>query len=78
MNSWVIAMMLGASITLGAFGLWALIWGLRTGQFDDQNKFLDGALYDDEESLQDAVMLEERKKNIKERKAKEKGYGPPD
>jgi len=82
MSSWVIAMMLGASITLGAFGLWALIWGLRTGQFEDQNKFLDGALYDNEESLQDAVMLEERKKNIKkqkeEKRAKEKGYRPPD
>ena len=82
MSSWVIAMMLGVSITLGAFGLWALIWGLRTGQFEDKNKFLDGALYDNEESLQDAFMLEERKKNIKkqkeEKKAKEKGYRPPD
>lgn len=78
MSSWVIAMMLGASISLGAVGLWALIWGLRTGQFDDQNKFLDGALYDNEESLQDAIMLEKRKKSIEKRKAKEKEYRPPD
>ncbi len=82
MSNSIIAMMLGASLLLGAFGLWALLWGLRTGQFEDQKKFLDGALFDNEESLQDAVMMEEKKKKIikekKEKKEKEKGYRPPD
>ena len=79
MSSWIIAMMLGASVLLGAFGLWALLWGLRTGQFEDKNKFLDGALQDGDEALHDAVMLEEKKRKIIEkRKDKERGYKPPD
>ncbi len=80
MSTWVVAMMLGASILLGGFGLWALLWGLRTGQFEDQNKFLDGALQDSEEALHDAIMLEERKKKIikKRKEEKDKGYRPPD
>lgn len=79
MSAWIIAMMLGASLLLGAFGLWALLWGVRTGQFEDKNKFLDGALQDSEEALEDAVMLENKKKKIiKEKRKKEKNYRPPD
>jgi len=79
MSSWVVAMMLGASILLGGFGLWALLWGIKTGQFEDKNKFLDGALQDSEEALQDAVMMEDKKRKIlEERKRKEKSYSPPD
>ncbi len=77
MSSWIIAMMLGASILLGGFGLWALLWGIKTGQFEDKNKFLDGALQDSEEALQDAVMMEDKKKKIIE-KREAKGYRPPD
>jgi len=76
MSSWIIAMMLGASILLGGFGLWALLWGIKTGQFDNKNKFIDGALQDSEEALQDAVMMEEKKRKIIEKR--EKGYSPPD
>lgn len=79
MDAWVIAMMLTASIALGAFGLWALLWGLRTGQFDDPKKFLDGAQLDSEEALQDAIMLEKKKEEILgKREKKEGGYAPPD
>lgn len=80
MDAWVIAMMLGASILLGAFGLWALIWGIRSGQFDDQKKFIDGAQFDSEEALNDAVMMERKKEAIlKEKEEKKKaGYNPPD
>ncbi len=80
MSSGIIAVMIGVSTFLGALGLWALLWGLRTGQFDDQEKFLDGAKYDGEEELIDAVKMEEKKKNIlKNRKDKEqKKYAPPD
>ncbi len=79
MDGWVIAMMLGASTLLGAFGLWALLWGVRSGQFDDQKKFIDGAQFDSEESLQDAVRMEQKKADILHQKElRDKGYRPPD
>ncbi len=77
MSSGIVAIMIGVSTFLGALGLWALLWGLRTGQFDDQKKFLDGAKFDGEDELNDAVNLEKRKKEIK-RKKEQKGYAPPD
>ena len=80
MDGWVVAMMLGASTLLGAFGLWALLWGIRSGQFDDQKKFIDGAQFDSEEALNDAVMMERKKEAIvREKEEKKKaGYNPPD
>ncbi len=77
MSSGIIAIMIGVSTFLGALGLWALLWGLRSGQFDDQKKFLDGAKFDGEDELNDAIKLEKRKKEIK-RKKEQKGYAPPD
>jgi len=77
MDAWVIAMMLGASTLLGAFGMWALLWGIRSGQFDDHQKFLDGAQFDSQEALNDAVMMEKKKEEIL-RKKKESNYTPPD
>jgi len=50
----------------------------ETGQFDDQSKFIDGARYDNEEELRDAVMMEKKKKAQKEKKEKEKNYKPAD
>ncbi|NPA29204.1 MAG: cbb3-type cytochrome oxidase assembly protein CcoS [Epsilonproteobacteria bacterium] len=64
MSSGILAMMLGVSTLLGAFGLFALLWGHKTGQFDDKHKFLDGALYDGEEELKDAVLMEEKRKKL--------------
>ncbi|WP_457607681.1 cbb3-type cytochrome oxidase assembly protein CcoS [Nitratifractor sp.] len=81
MSDTVMELMLGVSTFLGALGLIALLWGLRSGQFDDQSKFLDGARFDGEEELRDAVMMERKKKEALERKKKEaqKGdYRPPD
>ena len=80
MDNWLVVMMLGASTLLGALGLWALLWGLRTGQFEDTKKFLDGASLDSEEALRDAIEMENRKKEILKRKEekKENSYGPPD
>jgi cbb3-type cytochrome oxidase maturation protein len=75
------ALMLGVSTFLGALGLLALLWGLRTGQFDDQAKFLDGARFDGEEELKDAVMMEQKKKEALEKKRareKERNYRPAD
>ncbi len=68
MSSGILAMMLGVSTLLGAFGLFALLWGHKTGQFEDKHKFLDGALYDGEEELKDAVLMEKKKKEVKEKR----------
>ncbi len=80
MSDSIMALMLGVSTFLGALGLIALLWGLRSGQFDDQSKFLDGARFDGEEELKDAVMMEEKKKEALEKKKKveKKDYRPAD
>ncbi len=76
MSASVIAMMLGVSTLLGALGLVALLWGLRTGQFDDTSKFLDGARFDGEDELKDAVMMEEKRKKALQKRRKDKRVMP--
>lgn len=76
MSENIVMLMIGVSTFLGAIGLIALLWAVRTGQFDDESKFIDAARFDNEEDLQDAVMMEEKKKARKEKK--EKGYRPAD
>ena len=65
MDSWVIAMMLGASIFLGAIALFAFLWAIRNGQFDDEEKFLNAAKFDGEDELNDAVKQEQKKEALK-------------
>ncbi|DAB40324.1 MAG TPA: cbb3-type cytochrome oxidase assembly protein CcoS [Sulfurovum sp. UBA12169] len=72
MSENIMILMLSVSTFLGALGLIALLWGVKTGQFDDQSKFLDAARYDNEEDLRDAAMIEEKKK-AREKQKKEKG-----
>ncbi len=67
MDSWVIAMMLGASLILGGVALIAFLWGIKSGQFDDKEKFLNAALYDDESELNDAAEQERKKKKLQEK-----------
>jgi cbb3-type cytochrome oxidase maturation protein len=76
MSSNVLAVMIAISTFLGALGLAALLWGLRTGQFDDTAKFLDGARFDGEEELRDAVMMEQKRKEALERRRKDKRVMP--
>ena len=78
MSDTVIELMLGVSTFLGALGLIALLWGLKTGQFDDQAKFLDGARFDNEEELRDAILMEQKKKEALKKKKREKNYMPAD
>ena len=83
MSSSIMALMIGVSTFLGALGLIALIWGIRTGQFDDQSKFIDGARFDNEEELRDAILMEEKQKRAKakskqEKAEREKNYRPAD
>ncbi|WP_297574937.1 cbb3-type cytochrome oxidase assembly protein CcoS [uncultured Campylobacter sp.] len=74
MSGGVLAMMLATSLVLGFIALFALLWGLKTKQFEDYTKFLDGTKFDSEESLNDAYEVEARKKEAKEKK----NYRPPD
>ena len=75
MDSWVIAMMLGASIFLGSLALGAFLWGIRSGQFDDKEKFLNQPLLDDEDALNEAAMVEKRREELK-KKRKKREYRP--
>ncbi len=82
MSENIVILMIGVSTFLGALGLIALLWGVKTGQFDDQSKFIDAARFDGVEELRDAAMMESKKKEQKEKreksKEKEKSYSPPD
>ncbi len=80
MSENIVILMISVSTFLGALGLIALLWGVKTGQFDDQSKFIDAARYDGEEELRDAVMMENKKKarQKKKEKEKQKNYMPPD
>lgn len=65
MDNWVIAMMLGVSIFLGAVALFAFLWAIKNGQFDDEEKFLNAAKFDGEDELNDAIKQEEKRKILK-------------
>ncbi|MCD6190605.1 MAG: cbb3-type cytochrome oxidase assembly protein CcoS [Sulfurimonas sp.] len=65
MDDWVIAMMLGASIFLGAIALFAFLWAIKNGQFDDEEKFLNAVKFDSEEDLNDAVNAEKKREELK-------------
>jgi cbb3-type cytochrome oxidase maturation protein len=72
MDSWVIGMMLGVSVFLGSIAVVALMWAIKKGQFDDQEKFLNSALFDDVDELNDAARAEAKKKEA----IKKKEYRP--
>lgn len=76
MSEDIVILMIGVSTLLGAIGLLALIWAVRTGQFDDESKFIDATRFDNEEDLKDAVMMDEKRKAHKHKKKKE--YRPAD
>ncbi len=58
--------MLGASLFLGAIALFAFLWAVKNGQFDDEEKFLNATKFDGEEELNDAVKQEQKKKILRE------------
>jgi len=67
MDDWVVAMMLGVSIFLGGIALMAFLWALKSGQFDDEEKFLNAAKFDSQEDLNDAVNQEKKKNELKKK-----------
>jgi cbb3-type cytochrome oxidase maturation protein len=83
MSESIVILMISVSTFLGAIGLVALIWAVKTGQFDDHSKFVDAVHHDNEEDLKDAVAMQEKKKAYKEkmkqeRLEKERNYRPAD
>lgn len=65
MSSGILAMMLGVSIFLGAIALGAFLWAIKNGQFDDEEKFLNGAKFDNEDDLNSAYEKEKKKDKLK-------------
>ncbi|EAI8624926.1 MULTISPECIES: cbb3-type cytochrome oxidase assembly protein [Campylobacter] len=66
----VLMMMIGVSMVALFLAICALLWGIKNKQFDDDYKFT--ILNDSEEALNDAVILEKRKKEALEKKNQEK------
>ncbi len=73
MDSWVIIMMLSVSVFLGSLALAGIMWAIKTGQFDDKEKFLHQVQYDGEDELNDAAEKIRKKEALKE---KRKAYKP--
>ncbi|QOP46135.1 cbb3-type cytochrome oxidase assembly protein CcoS [Sulfurimonas paralvinellae] len=67
MSNWIIAMMLGVSIFLGSIAVVALIWAIKKGQFDDEEKFLNAVKFDGVEDLNDAANLERKKEELRKK-----------
>ena len=65
MDNWVITMMLGVSIFLDAIALFAFLWAIKNGQFDDEEKFLNAAKFDNQEGLNDAANIEKKREELK-------------
>jgi len=75
----IVILMISISTFLGAIGLIALLWAVKSGQFDDHSKFIDAVRHDNEEDLRDAAMINDKKKAYLEKKAQaEKKLMPPD
>lgn len=70
----MIAIMLSVSILIGLLGLIAFIWGLRSGQFDDEKKFTQGLLMDGVDELNEAYK-ESYKNNTNNKKEKDNNNG---
>jgi cbb3-type cytochrome oxidase maturation protein len=58
MDDNILSLMLFGSLVLGSLGVIGFVWGLKSGQFDDEKKFTHGLLFDDEEELRDAAKKE--------------------
>ena len=77
MSSGIVGMMLGVSLLLGFIALVAFLWGLKSGQFDDEKKFLNAVQFDNEEDYRSAVETQKKKEELlKKKQEKEKNYKP--
>jgi len=70
MSPWIIGMMLGVSVFLGSIAVVALMWAIKKGQFDDEEKFLNAVKFDTVEDLNDAAKLQQKKERLKKKEYK--------
>ncbi|MGL2669089.1 cbb3-type cytochrome oxidase assembly protein CcoS [Helicobacter pylori] len=63
MNTEILTIMLVVSVLMGLVGLIAFLWGVKSGQFDDEKRMLESVLYDSTSDLNEAILQEERQKN---------------
>ena len=61
----VIFLLIGVSIVIAILFLSLFLWASKNGQFDDEEKFLNGAKFDNEDDLNDAANLERKKEKLK-------------
>ncbi|QSZ41316.1 cbb3-type cytochrome oxidase assembly protein CcoS [Sulfurimonas aquatica] len=67
MDNGIIIMMLIGSLILGGIALFAFLWAVKNGQFDDEERFLNAVKFDSEEDLNDAVQREKKLKELKKK-----------
>ncbi|GAA9729132.1 cbb3-type cytochrome oxidase assembly protein CcoS [Helicobacter pylori] len=63
MNTEILTIMLVVSVLMGLVGLIAFLWGVESGQFDDEKRMLESVLYDSTSDLNEAILQEKRQKN---------------
>lgn len=63
MNTEILTIMLVVSVLMGLIGLIAFLWGVKSGQFDDEKRMLESVLYDSASDLNEAVLQEKRQEN---------------
>ncbi|GAA9015736.1 cbb3-type cytochrome oxidase assembly protein CcoS [Helicobacter pylori] len=63
MNTEILTIMLVISVLMGLIGLIAFLWGVKSGQFDDEKRMLESVLYDSTSDLNEAILQEKRQEN---------------
>ncbi len=63
MNTEILTIMLVVSVLMGLIGLIAFLWGVKSGQFDDEKRMLESVLYDSTSDLNEAVLQEKRQES---------------
>ncbi|WQT53147.1 cbb3-type cytochrome oxidase assembly protein CcoS [Helicobacter pylori] len=63
MNTEILTIMLVVSVLMGLVGLIAFLWGVKSGQFDDEKRMLESVLYDSTSDLNEAALQEKRQEN---------------
>ncbi|WP_120964993.1 cbb3-type cytochrome oxidase assembly protein CcoS [Helicobacter pylori] len=63
MNTEILTIMLVVSVLMGLVGLIAFLWGVKSGQFDDEKRMLESVLYDSTSDLNEAILQEKRQKS---------------
>lgn len=72
MDNGIVIMMLGISLTLGALGMFGVLWAIKNGQFDDKDKMMNTVLNDGEDSLREYAEKDRRKEAYKSKKKQDR------